>query len=392
MFPDLRLELAKLKSEGRLRDFIPVEAREGAYIFIRGKKLLDFSNWDLFHYNFNKSVLRAAHQELETGGLGANAPRLSSGSSPQHIAFEQRLAKFLNLDRALLFTSKNQAALSLVTALLNERSVAIIDELVQSPVADAAYLVNACITSFDSEKLESLELELQRSPDTFKKYIFIEGLSPLKGKANDIARMIEIAAQYNAVLVIDESFSLGLLGLRGAGSLEELSIRNSPVCVYSSISFGSSGLGAFVAGDSELISFLINQSRTFMTEAALPAAYLAGMETALNILELDVASREKLKDLGLRLKNGLREMDFKVSDFPCPLVCIPFETRRLASEFAEGLVENGFLGEVLLKGSFLDAGAILRFLINIKHTEANIDSLLQAINDLRHLLRKGKNT
>lgn len=386
MLPDLKLEIERLKTAGRLNEFVPVHARQGAYLNFKGRKLVDFSNWDLFHVNCNKRVITAVHEELETCGLGGNSPRLSSGTSLQHLAFEKRMAQFLGLNKSVLFASRNQAVLSLVTSILDERSVAIVDELLQSPVADAAYLVNACIASFDAAKVESLEAELQKAPESFQKYVFVESFSPMRGKLGDLAAFISLANKYGAFVIVDESFSLGVLGLRGAGSLELLPSELSPYCVYGSLSYGLSSIGAFVAGDMALIDFLINQSRTFVSESPLPAAYVAGMEAALNIVELNVVSREWIKALGLRLKRGLNELSFEFDDFAFPVLCIAFKKRKAAAELAEGLFEKGFFVDIAAKGAFLDAGAILRILINTKHTEAHIDALLEALSDLLKVL------
>ncbi|NMC64416.1 MAG: pyridoxal phosphate-dependent aminotransferase family protein [SAR324 cluster bacterium] len=382
MIADLKRELARLQAKGRLQDFSPLRDRQGATISYKNKKLVDFTNWDLFDVSSNQTVLNVVHKGLEEWGLGANAPRLSTGTNLQHLAFEKRLASFLGLERSLLFTSRNQAVLSLVTALLNEQCVAFVDELIQSPVADAAYLVNSNIVFFNPEKLEALETELQKIPMNFKKFIFLEGLSPLRGRVPPLVELLELALKYNSELILDESFSIGIFGLRGAGSLELLNSEKMPFCIFASLSYGLSGLGAFVAGASVLCEYLINQSRTFSSEASLPPAYIAGSEAALNFIELSVATRERIARLGLRLKSGLRDLSFKTDEIPCPLICISFERLSFASELAEGLFERGFLVEVLQRGGFLDNGALLRILLGASHTENHVDSLLQAIGDL----------
>lgn len=387
MFPDLKLEIERLRATNRFREMVPLRSREGVYVFFKEKKLIDFTNWDLFDVTSNPEVLKAIHRELESVGLGGN-PRLACGTFLHHLALEKRIARFLGFESAALFTSRNQAVLSLVTALLDERSIAIVDELLQSPVADAAFLVNACIASFKPEDLDTLAVELEKSPESFKKVVFIESVSPLRGVQADLESVIRLAEQHKAAMIIDESFSLGVTGLRGGGCLELLPPGQRPFCSYGSLSYGLSGIGAFVAGDRVLIDFLVNQSRTFAAEGALPPCLAAGMEAALNSVELDSSGRERLKTLGLRLKRGLILAGLPVDEVAFPLICIPFEKYSAASRFADALVTRGFLTEVIPKGGLLDAGAILRVLINVEHSETHIDLLLQAIADLLTLLRK----
>lgn len=388
MFPNHRQELDSLKATGRLRAFTPVVGREGVSISYKGKKLIDFTNWDLFHINSNEDVLRVVHSELEHWGLGGNSPRLSSGSAPHHISLEKRLAKFLGYESSLLFSSRNQASLSLAIAILDERTFAFVDELSQSPIADAGYLVNANVVPFDTENPQSLSDELSKAPETARKVVFVEGVSPVRGTAADLAALIAISAKHAAIVIVDESFSLGVLGVRGGGAVEASGSVQRPYCCYGSLSFGYSGSGAFVACDSSLASYILNQSRTFLAEGAMPAAFAAGMETALDVIELSGAGRERIGILGSRMRRGLMDCGAHVSEEALPLVCVPFPSKDEASEMAAALMERGFLVEVASKGAVRDSAVILRLLINTSHTEAHVDSLLQAFSDVISRTRK----
>ena len=187
MISDLKLELERLKRLGRLRDFAPVRDRKDVSLTLRGRKVIDFSNWDLFRLNEHPRVISAVHRELEHWGLGGSAPRLSSGTGPQHLLLEARIARFFGVESAVLFVSRNQAVLSLLTALCNERTIVFVDEAMQSPVADAAYVVNAPIVTFNATVLDTLDSELAKAPEGFSRYIFAETISPLRGTPTDLA-------------------------------------------------------------------------------------------------------------------------------------------------------------------------------------------------------------
>lgn len=389
MPPDLKVELERLKAAGRYHEFIPVSERQGAYVKYKEKRIVDFTNWDLFYVTRHSGVIWSIHKELESWGVGSNSPRLISGTNPQHISLEKRLAVFTGRQAAALFTSRNQAVLSLVTTLLDERSVVVVDELMQSPVVDAAYLVNAPVVTFDAGKIETLDIELAKIPESFRKVVFLEGISPLRGRCTELKPTFDIAADRGGVVVLDESFSMGVLGIRGAGASELLPPGYLPLCCYGPLSYGLSGFGAFVSGDQILIDYLVNQSRTFTSESALPCAFVAGMETALDVIELSVSGREKIGTLTNRLRRGLSELGLAESeDGGCPIVCIPFESRSMASELVDALMEKGFLVEAVARGGFLDSGCVVRALVNIEHTERHIDGLLQAIADALSQIKK----
>ena len=383
MLERLKLELEKLKLEGKLRECHPCSAREGGKIAIRGQRVTDFTSWDFLNVNALTPVRRALQSEVEQFGIGSCSSRLSSGTYPAHLAFEIRLARFLGLESCVLFSSTNQAVLSLLTAFVTERDCLIVDEREDTPLIDAAHLVGADVIHFAAHQPETLTALLERAKRYRSRFLCVESLSPHSGEKLDLAAILLGIGKSDTQLFVDESFALGVLGLRGAGGLEQQQILSGVTCVYGSLARGFGAYGAFVAGSRVLTNYLLNHSRTFRSENVLPACIAAALERIVDAVELNHAGREKLKALSRKLRRGLLELGLlKDATVDTPLICIGVSTRRIADEIAQALFQRRFLVEALSSGATLDQSGVVRMLLNVEHSAEDIDKLLGAVADV----------
>lgn len=386
-------ELAELSQKGAIKKLHVSEPEaEGGYVRIRGKRVLDLTSWDLLGVSDNPEFQKAIHVEGDHSKLGASRSRLLSGTLNVHKACEDRIAAFFQTEASLLFSSKNQAVLSLITSLLSERDAVFVDELIQSPVVDASYLVNSQVFAVSTSLgTTNLEKELEKAKHQFRRFIFVEALSPITGKLIDIGYYLHLAERFDAFLLIDESYSLGLVGKRGAGILEDLPFSPRVVCRYGTLGGSAAAYGAFIAGPQTLIDYLINRSRTFTAENSLPPLIAAGISKAIDIVEISVSLRGKLSSLSSTLVSGL-EGEGLASDaaVKVPVVCFQPLRPSVAAEFAEGLFQRGFLVEPLPYGSSRNDQWTVRVLVNSHVSQEKIDALLEAVSDIGKKLKKRK--
>lgn len=383
MLKELKVELDAIAKAGRLKQFHARVSRVGTKINIRGGDLVDFTSWDFFNLGQNPKVKRALHSEIEQHGIASAASRLSSGTSPAHLSAEARIASFLGLEGAVLFSSHNQAVLSLLSAILSDRDCVIVDDVIQSPVQDAAYLVDAESLHFNSSDPDSLAKVLESAKGYKRKVIYIESVSPTTGVPVDLEAIIESISRSDVELIVDESYALGILGLRGAGVVESTRLPLKKLTIVGSLARGIGVYGGFIAGSSILIQYLINRSKTFQSENVVPSGIAASIEAALNLVELEQAGRETLGKLAADFRRELKRSGVNVDDnVKTPVVCINTDKFVQAFEIFKGLIEKGFLVEALSNGLILNDGGIVRLLLNSSHTESEVTACLAALRDL----------
>lgn len=381
---DLREEVEQLQALKLGRE-LHVTLRLGAGVSeIRGRRVIDFTNWDFLGLATNSRVKRTAQATIEQSGLGVSSSRLSSGTSDEHVNCEGRLSKFFRTESALLFSSRNQALFTLVASLLGERDAIFFDELTTAPVGDAAYLVHAQVHNFKSDDVSSLEIELEKARFARRKVIYVETLSPISSREPDMAKLVLMALKHNAELLVDESFALGTIGIRGAGRSEELVAKDGILAVIADLSLGAACFGAAVASPSLLREFLVLRSRMLANECAIPSSFAAAICTSLDTLELQTLERSSVLQRARRLRDGLIEIGLaRAQQFDSPIVAINFEKRSIAADFAAAIFQRGFMADVVPRGTSLSESFVVRFLVTLAHTDQQIDSLLQAVLDIR---------
>jgi len=378
-----KVELGRLPPlSGAAAELHVAQSRRPGFIEIKGKELVNFTSWDFLNLNFNREFKRSAQSVIEMAGLGAASPRLCAGTTVQHLSCERALARFLGTEAALLFSSKNQAVFSLVTTLACEKDAVFYDELTHSPVADAAYLVNAEALPYSAADPLTLDSQLEKAKFAKKKLVFVESVSPYFGRKAELKVIAGLCAKHSAVMMVDESFALGAVGLRGAGACEGLE-GAEVTCKYADLSLGLSAFGAVVAAPQRLIDYLVNHSRTVANEVALPAAVAGAIQAALEIVELQPLAREKLQCCAGRLVLGLHQLKhYGGVSSDTPIVSLPLGKLSQASELAGALFERSFWVEVVVQRKLCSEGAAVRFIMNTAHDENRIDELLQAISDV----------
>lgn len=390
MLEELKKELEKLTRAGTVgRLLSPSRIINGAIVETRGKQVVNFSNWDLLGVGENQRVRRAAQSALERAPLSAAASRLSTGTSAEIVAAENRLAGFLGAERALLLPSKNQGIFTLIAALLSDRDAVITDELTQAPVGDAAYLLQADFRTYRSSDPASLLSELERARMRARRLVFVEALSPITGHLADLKFISAQSNRFDAALVIDESFTLGGYGVRGAGGVEASALL-PPFCVLGDLGHSFGLFGGFLAGSQVLISYIEQRSRALGIDTALPPALAAAVEAALDYIELAHLQREELFKRAKLVREQLVAAGIlDLATHTSPILSLPFPKASKAAELTAALFNRGFMVEVVTAQVPFSEKSYVRAIITNRHTERQLEGFVNTVIELvPRVLRK----
>ena len=247
--------------------------------------LLDLASNDYLGLSRHPVVLQAAAAELASSGLGAGASRLVSGSRPVHERLEQELAAWLGRDRLLLFPSGFQANLAAVTALADRHTLVLADRLIHHSLLAGVRASGAHLQRFTHNSPADLERRLHaagRQHPGRRLLVLCESVYSMEGTSAPLAELASVCSRHNAPLLVDEAHALGLLGPGGRGlahGLEDLAIVSGTF----GKAFGSGG--AFLAGDSLVMEWLLQSSGAFRYTTALAPPLAAGALAALQWLQ-----------------------------------------------------------------------------------------------------------
>lgn len=375
---DLEKELAAVKA----KDVIPAIDHGNAQVTIRSKRVVDFTSWDFLGAGKDRAVVKAAQTAIEAYGIGVASPRLSAGTRAAHIESEIRLANFFCTESALLFSSKGQALISIITSLLHERDTLIVDDRFVGPAADAAYLVNSDVINFHIEQVQATEKIFENTKHYRRKICIAESVSSITGQPSDLGFIAKLCAKHGVELIVDESFALGTLGIRGAGGVEAANISRDILAVVSDLSLSLGVAGGVVAGPNTLTKCLLTRGRTFAQEGAPLPLCAKAAQAAIDYIELQSFKRESVKLLSQRLRQGLHGLGIAVGEFGTPIVSLPFKSIKAAEEAKEALFSRGFLVDLVPAGLLFSEASLLRLLITAEHKDEHIDTFLNAMSDI----------
>jgi len=351
---------------------------------INGSSCANFAGYNYLGLAQHPLVLDAAHAALDTYGASASASRIASGNMQPHLDLEAAIADWLGVEAALVFPAGHFTNLVGISSLVRPGSdVIFMDALVHNSVVLGARLAGAQTYSFPHNNLRMLAgmLELHR-PRYERALIITEGVFSADGDLPDLAALVRLAGAHEAMIMIDEAHSLGVVGATGRGIGEAAGIDRRAVTVWmGTLSKALASCGGYIAGSRELIHLLRYTNGGFMFSAGMPPATAAAALAAIRVLEQDpqrVRAVQRNANLFRRLALDAG-LNIGSSVAPSPVVPImvgdDVPTMKLSTElYYDGINVGPMISPAVPHGK-----ARLRFFLTSEHTEEQIRSTVKAV-------------
>lgn len=318
-------------------------------------------------------------------GAGSGASHLLGGHSRAHQQLEAELAAFTGRERALLFSTGYMANLGVMAALLNKDDCVLQDKLNHASLIDGGLASGANFRRYLHTDVNSLEKHLLRVADkttlALKKILVAtDGVFSMDGDIAPLPALATLCSQHNALLMVDDAHSFGVLGKTGAGSCEHFSLAQKDVPVLMG-TFGKAlgSFGAFVAGSHDMIEMLIQFARTFVYTTAMPPAQAAVTSAALRLLHTESWRREKLQHNIVFFRQQAQQRALPLMDSPTAIQPLAVGSSEHVMRVDAQLRACGFLVGAVRPPTVAEGAARLRITLSASHDEKNITQLLDAI-------------
>jgi 8-amino-7-oxononanoate synthase len=368
-------------NEGLRRELVPVEARDARTIYVGGEAYLNLASNDYLALRFHPALIERARQWAEDQGVGSGASRLVSGNLGCFMALEAKVAALKQKPAALIMASGFQANAAVLQALL-DRSVLGAEPLVFSDRFNHASMHFGCATSGvreiryrhgDAAHLD--ELLNQYRDDRRPKFILTESVFSMDGDVAPLPDIGRLARENSAMLVVDDAHATGILGEGGRGLSDEADL------VIGTFSKALGGFGAYVACSATLRNYLVNRCSGLIYSTALPPPVLGAIDAALDLLTSLDAERAHVAGLAERFRLGARALSFDTGASTTQIVPLIARTNHAALSLSKKLPEAGFFATAIRPPTVPAGTARLRLAFTAAHTEADIDALLNALED-----------
>ena len=385
----IRTELAQLEAQGLQRSRHLLESPQGAHVRVDGRDLLSFCSNDYLGLANHPALIAAASLAAHTNGVGTGASHLITGHHVAHLALETRIAEFIGLPGALLFSTGYMANIGVVTALVGRDGEVFADRLNHASLNDAALLSRAKFTRYPHNDLLALERQLAAS-QAAQKLVLVDAVYSMDGDLAPLPDLLALCERYDAWLLVDDAHGLGVLGPGGAGSLEQAGLvqRDVPL-LMATLGKALGCSGAFVAGPSAWIEGLVQFARTYVYTTAMPPALAAAALVAVQRAQAESWRRDKLAALVARFRRGATELGLALMNSSSAIQPLLLGSAEAAMTAMQALEVQGLLVTAIRPPTVPGGQARLRITLSASHEEAHVDRLLAALETLRPPGRSG---
>jgi glycine C-acetyltransferase len=401
LFAKLRMEEGPLAKYSHLPEdyfFFPkLEGDIGPRMNFNGKEVLNWSLNDYLGLANHPDVRKADADAATKYGLGSPmGSRMMSGNTVYHLELEKQLAAFEKKEDAMLLNYGYQGVLSIIDALVDRKDVIVYDAEAHACIIDGVRLHMGKRFVYAHNDMQSLEKQLQRATKLVGEtgggiLVITEGVFGMSGQMGDLKGITELKRKYNFRLMVDDAHGFGTMGETGAGVSEEQDVQPSVDLYFATFAKSMAGIGAFVAGDKNVLKYLRYSVRSQIYAKSIPLPMVIGALKRLELLKTQPQLRENLKTIMVAIKSGLRERGFIINDTQSPPTPVLFKGGvGEAANMAMDLRENyGIFCSVVIYPVVPKNVIMFRIIPTASHTLSDVDQTLKAFTALKSTLDNG---
>jgi glycine C-acetyltransferase len=373
-------QLKEIKEAGLYKDERIITSPQGAEIELdTGHKVLNFCANNYLGLSNNPDLIEAAKSSLDNHGYGMSSVRFICGTTDLHKELERKIARFFNTEDTLLYAACFDANGGVFEPLLTSEDAIISDALNHASIIDGVRLCKAQRYRYENADMEDLETQLQLAQEQRFRLIVTDGVFSMDGNVAPVKKIVELANQYNAMVMVDESHSAGVVGETGRGITELYNIMGQVEIITGTLgkAFGGA-IGGFTTGKQEIIELLRQRSRPYLFSNSIPplvvAAGIKMVEMMTNTNEL----QDKLHRNSEYFISRMTNLGFDIKPTKSAICAVMLYDAKLSQEFAakllgEGIYVIGFSYPVVPKGQ-----ARIRVQLSAAHEKEHLDKAIKA--------------
>jgi 8-amino-7-oxononanoate synthase len=362
-----------------------VEARDGAYVQVKGRRMLMMSSNEYLGLSTHPRVVRASIAATEKWGTSPCGSRLANGNRRLHEELEEQLAAFLGVEACHVLSAGYLACMGSLSTLVHRGDALLVDKSIHSALWDGALLGGATIERFEHEDMADLERLLQALPVDQAKAIAVDGVYSMEGHIASLPKIVELAAKHRAIVIVDDAHGLGVLGRDGRGTVDHSGLTGKVELIAGSFSKSLASTGGFLAGSRAIIEYLRSNCRQIIFSAGLPASQTAAASEALRVMVEEPEHRARLQANAEHYRAGLRELGLDFWNSPTPGLPIVLGDKEKCYRVWQSLWEQGFFTVMAISPGVPAGKDLIRTSVTAQHTTGQIDGFLLA---LRRTLEK----
>jgi len=342
------------------------------------KKILVGTN-NYLGLTFEKECIEAGHEAARQYGTGTTGSRMANGSYADHLALESDLADFYGVGHCIVFSTGYVANLGMICSLVGPENTIFLDEHCHASIYDGCKLSGASIIHFRHNNAADLDKRLRRlGDDSANALIITEGLYSMLGDKAALREIVEVKKKYDALLMLDEAHSLGVLGATGRGLAEDLGVEDDIDFITATFSKSLAGLGGFCVSRHAELEAVRFSSRPYVFTASPSPATIGSVRAALRIMRARPELQKQLWDNATFLYQGLDAMGFELGPEIGPVIAVNAGEKENALLMWQALFDQGIYVNVVFPPATPNSSCLLRCSVSAAHSREQIQAVLDA--------------
>lgn len=391
----LSAELARMEQAQTFKYETELQSAQGGVVKVGGRNVVMLASNNYLGMSNHPKVLKAAVDGLKKYGYGVASARFLCGTQTIHRDLEKKISKFLKTEDTILFSSTFAANVGFFSAFTNEKlgfesykDVIYSDRLNHASIIDGQRLCRAEVTDKkiynhnDAGHLQQM-LEEDKNKDYRLRIIATDGVFSMEGDQAPLAKLVDLAKQYHAMLFVDDAHGIGVIGKTGRGTAEAQGVLGKIDALVGTLGKAIGGAaGGYISGSKTMIEYLRQKARTYIFSNSLPPSVVTATSAAFDLLMKDRSIIKRLHENTAYFRKEIRRLGFTIIEGTHPIVPVMLGEAAIAQQMSANLLKEG----VYVKGLWFPVvpkgEARLRVQISAAHKRKDLDRALEAFHQV----------
>lgn len=372
-------EVEEIRGAGLFKKERVIVSPQGPEIEVNGARVLNFCANNYLGLSDHPKVIEAAHKAIDSHGYGLSSVRFICGTQDIHKELEKKISEFLGTEDTILYAAAFDANGGVFEPLFNEEDAIISDALNHASIIDGVRLCKAKRFRYEHNNMADLEKQLVEASGLRSRIIVTDGSFSMDGTIAQLDTIVELAAKYDAIVMIDECHSSGFIGKTGRGTHEYRGVMGRIDIITGTLGKALGGAsGGFTSGSREVIDMLRQKSRPYLFSNTVAPSIVGASIAVLDMLTQTTELRDRLEYNTTYFRREMTAAGFDIKPGDHPIVPIMLYDAVVAQDFAARLLEEGiyvigFFFPVVAKGQ-----ARIRVQLSAAHEQAHLDKAIAA--------------
>jgi 8-amino-7-oxononanoate synthase len=357
--------------------FRRIESAQDPEVIVEGRRMIMIGSNNYLGLTNHPKVKEAAIEAIKKYGTGCAGSRFLNGTLDIHEELESKLARFMNKESALVFSTGFQTNLGAISALVGKDDVVIIDKMDHASIIDGCRLSFGEVKKYRHNDMEDLERILKQNGERGR-LIVVDGVFSMEGDIAKLPEIIRLVERYGARIMVDDAHGIGVLGSNGRGTAEHFGSEDKVDIIMGTYSKSLASIGGFIASSEERIHYIKHISRPLIFSASPPPASVSAVSAAIDIIIAEPERRARLWENTKKMKEGFKALGFDTGSSETPIIPVIVGEDQKAFMMGRGLHDEGVFANVAVSPAVPNGKALIRTSFMATHTDEQLDIVLEA--------------